>query len=348
MEGPNVTREVEAYICEKPFLEKHLHSEAGHKVLSMIAERRESVSTGYWHRFGYEFAGPVCYAFVKWIADTLDKQYPMISNVAFIARDGYILQKIYKQLSVQSKRKMHYIYAPRSVAARCKKTGDYASYREYLEGEGLTTGNVAIVDTVTMRFSAQKLIETALSRPVHGFYWAVLQEAAKEGKNLAYCTFQKEKYHVIRAWNIMEFVMTSPERPVKELKGGLPVYYEPNDFESERVRIFKEIEQGTLDFISDLCETSAELPSLSEEFIVEWINDFLENPSSEDLDAFKDVMFSMEADHSDSIPLAPFQTGNAFSPPSLLDKVWFYSQQHPRLYSVLHAGKSLLKSFGGE
>lgn len=71
----------------------------------------------YWHKFGYIVAGPVCFNFINWIYNDLKNKH--IDNLVFIARDGYILKKIFDLIN-DKKISTHYIYAPRSLNLICR------------------------------------------------------------------------------------------------------------------------------------------------------------------------------------------------------------------------------------
>lgn len=334
---------IEQYLEKYPYRKKLYSSSVGAQFISQIADYEQRHSDGYWQKFGYSIAGPICYAFVKWFSDLLDEKYPDVTDIAFIARDGYLLKQIYELLPHEAMRKTHYIYAPRSVCKEYAETKEYGKYSEYLQSHNMENGTIAVLDSVTMRFSAQKLLCASVDNPVVGFYWVVLQDALSEGKGLKYHSLQKKHYHMISAWNIMEFIMTSPEPPIQALENEEPVYWPTNEFEESRIGIFNDMQKGVLNFVNDLMKDKKELPSISENFIVRWINDFLSNPTQEDMDEFKNVMFSMEADHSDSIPLNPFNGKNYFVPPRFKDRIWAISRRCPLIYGVLHKGKNVYK-----
>lgn len=80
----------------------------------------------YWKKFGYNIAGPICLNFMNWIYHDLSNKN--IDNIIFIARDGYILQKVFEVIS--NKIPTHYIYAPRALNLVCRlnyeKEGKFA------------------------------------------------------------------------------------------------------------------------------------------------------------------------------------------------------------------------------
>lgn len=323
-------KDTQRYLKIRPY-----RSGGPQQLLAMMGRRFADSFSSPWQQFGYEIGGPLCFAFTKWIADEIALRHPDITDIAFIARDGYLLEQIYSLLPHKRDVQLHYVYAPRSVKQQCQDPAEHEKYRAYLRGMGFGGGTIATVDTVTMEFSGQRLIASSVAQPVHGFCWVVLGEDKKRREGLHFSTYQRQHYHMIANWNIMEFIMTSPEPPVQSLSGGRPVYAPPDAFEAKREGIFAEVSAGVLDFAQDACRLGT--PSFTVEEMVGWINGYLRHPTAEDRALFTDVMFSETADHSDSILLDPF------APPALKDRLWFLTQRHPVLHQVLRRGKRLWK-----
>ena len=80
----------------------------------------------YWDMFGYNLAGPICLSYVNWIFQKVSQTN--IQDIIFIARDGFLLEKIFKLYNTNIK--THYIYAPRSLNLVCQlnyeKQGNFA------------------------------------------------------------------------------------------------------------------------------------------------------------------------------------------------------------------------------
>lgn len=280
----------------------------GKKLLSALTDEYKATSgTTYWQQFGYTVAGPVCFAYAKWLSERLDAEYAHVTDVVFVARDGYLLKKIYDVLPHGTERKTHYVYAPRSINLHCRDMKNFAQYQTYLKNEDFGPGAIAVVDTATMHFSAQRLISASIDRPVYGFYWVVLYEAVMSGNALHFEAFQKERYHTVDTWNIMEFIMSSPEPPVQNIIQGHPIYYQAHNSETRRIEIFEEMSHGILEFVQSMSRQDPEFPYIPNSVAVQWINDFLRNPTAEDMEQFRNVQFSERPDHSDCIPLNPFQ-----------------------------------------
>ncbi|EKP7733498.1 hypothetical protein P4A33_001882, partial [Campylobacter coli] len=67
----------------------------------------------YWEYFGYFYGGPICYGLSKFVYDEAMKE--SLKEFIFVARDGYIIEKIFNLLQQQfdTNIKTAYIYASR-------------------------------------------------------------------------------------------------------------------------------------------------------------------------------------------------------------------------------------------
>ena len=329
------------YLQKRPYRKKKFGSAENKFLLSLMGKKFFAGMDSYWEHFGYEIGGPVCYGYVKWIIDEVEKNHPDITDLAFVARDGWVLQKVFDLLPHRTDLRSHYIYAPRTMNLLCQDKAKHAEYKKYLAEKEFGNGTLAVVDTVTMKFSSQRLIASAVEQNTHGFFWVVLNSLKDYGASFNFSTYQAAHYHTIRCWNLMEFIMTSPEPPIRSMEGSEPIYRRANVFEVQRGAIFEQIEAGVLEFVRDVC-AKGKFPELNNVFVTEWVNKFLKHPAQEDIDAFENVMFSELEDHSDSIPLNPFGQ-QAISLKALKDRLWLFSQRHKYLYRVLRAGNSARK-----
>lgn len=304
--------------------------------------RFEQSFDDYWEQFGYEIGGPVCYAYVSWFSKLIDLYHQGMTDIAFVARDGWLLKQIYEKLPHQSKAKTHYIYAPRTINLQSQSDDGRSDYRKYLKTEDFCGGEIGVVDTVTMKFSSQRLIASAEIGNTHGFFWCVLDHPAKYKNNYSHSSFQREGCHVIRSWNMMEFIMTSPEPPILCLQEGEPIYRSITSSENLRRKVFSSIAQGVLSFIDDICQ-KGDFPEISNSDITKWVNDFLKNPGKEDILAFEPIRFSEREDHSDDIALDPFSKKKKVYLKILKDRIWFWSQKNKTVYTVIHFLKRTIK-----
>lgn len=329
------------YLRKRPYRKKYAKQETFSQLIAMMDRRFKKGFSSYWEQFGYEIGGPVCYAYTRWIIEQLSSSYQDVSDIIFIARDGWILKQVYEKLTVYDNRiKAHYVYAPRSLKRTCQTGKGLNEYRAYIDGLGLGKGRIVAVDTGSMNFSGQKLIQKAVDQKVTGFYWVALNANPHYEKSGRVRSYQKQHYHRIRCWNLMEFIMTSPESPIKDFHSGKPEYDTGNSYENQRKTDFLEMEKGILAYIDDISSAYTTLPFLLEEDIREWVNDFLKHPDKEDKKAFSVVRFSEREDHSDDIPLRPFKKKRL----TIKENIWIYSQKYPWLYRILHKVNGYVKS----
>lgn len=80
----------------------------------------------YWNEIGYCLAAPLAIGYISDIIKEAQKNE--IDELLFVARDGYILQKVYNKIS-PNPLPNHYIYAPRILNMKC--FGDYRNNLEY-------------------------------------------------------------------------------------------------------------------------------------------------------------------------------------------------------------------------
>lgn len=76
----------------------------------------------YWVDFGYKYAGPIAFAYAVYIYDKCIREN--INNVLFVARDGYLIQKVFNIINLQQI-KTRYVYAPRVLNYTANLDFDY-------------------------------------------------------------------------------------------------------------------------------------------------------------------------------------------------------------------------------
>ena len=185
---------------------------------------------------------------------------------------------------------------------------EHDSYKAYLCNQfAEKSKKIAIVDTITGRFSSQKIIQSALQKDVLAFYWSVIKlsftgvYAFKEFiKNN-----QKSDKVFTKNWNFMEFLMTSPEYPIKMVKDGKPVY-DPNPSMAEKTRhaVYPFVSDGAVAFAHDVNQlfNGADI-YLDGPTLVAWVNCLCDVPTNRDIKEFSVIKHAYDAKHSDYIPL---------------------------------------------
>lgn len=342
----------------------------GSILLSLMARRWQEKSLGlvsadYWENIGYEYGGPVCYGYARWIRNAAAAQG--IKNLLFVARDGYSLQRVFDTFGTGVK--ADYVYAPRFLNLICrldyniwnkkqamniveyfsgkdKKIAGFAKgisfdhesahcfiqthfdalkiladqelqkYKRYLDKVVRSADAVGVVDTVTGTFSSQKLIEGVVpEKRVHGFYWATLYEQHRS--KYRHSSFVRPKDwmgfdELTERWDFLEFLMTSPEFPIRSMSSdGRPVYSK-NISEAERIRasVYPSVSAGIVKFAKDAdAMFGGHDIYLESDAIIKYVNCFVRHPTRSDMEEMSAIRYAPNMDHDEYFPLFSVKTG---------------------------------------
>ena len=179
---------------------------------------------------------------------------------------------------------------------------EYQNYKEYIEKFNIGKNNIAIVDTCSFFISSQRLISLFLGKEnTIGYYWYSL---LKENQNYRIKSFQKIKKHLFIEWNLMEFFMTSPEPPIKNIVDSKPLYYIPNKYEKKRMDIYPYVSDGIVEFFKIVKNCFGELELfINYKEIVKWINMLVCAPTEYDKKYIKNIKHNWSIANNKYIPL---------------------------------------------
>ena len=305
----------------------------------------------YWDMFGYSIAAPICLNFVNWFYKNIQTQN--INDVIFIARDGYILQKMFDLYHTETH--THYIYAPRSLNLICQlnyeKEGNFAyehmktiidfyntkykcfenlpktygkkeasdileknltklkelslleqkNYKQYIKQHKIGK-NIATIDSVSMFFSAQKFFEKLFpEKNFQGFYYQIQKGADTKNNNVI-------SYRPINPYSddlkLIEFIMTSPEPPIKYIENSKPVYKSISNEENMRIDACNIFSKSAIKFTEDMKRYFGNINLfLSNEDMIRFINTFIDNPTDSDKLNFSRILFAYDPEHSKYVPV---------------------------------------------
>lgn len=96
-------------------------------LIAMIAQHQINSNSTYWQEIGFSLGGPLAVGYIQKIINEIELNG--IDSLLFVARDGYILQKVYQMLS-DNPIENNYIYAPRVLNLTC--FADYRNNEAYL------------------------------------------------------------------------------------------------------------------------------------------------------------------------------------------------------------------------
>lgn len=270
-----------------------------------------------WHRFGYEVAGPICWCFVKWIKFIIDSDNSNVSDVAFIARDGYLLKKMFDRLCLDRAVKSHYVLAPRILATLLQESFTSSKdaqklkqsevsminkvyqldtytkeerdvfvsklgmeYENYLNDFNFGDGVIAVVDSTTNNLSSQKLIDYFSNNETCGMYWFASQYAFSLNYKILTC--QEERYPVIESEDLFELIFKSPEPAIRHFRiDGTFDYNSINESEKSRIVNFSYMERGAMEFFDD-AESHKLKGFPTAQVINKYLIRYCENPDKQD------------------------------------------------------------------
>lgn len=181
------------------------------------------------------------------------------------------------------------------------------NYKSYLLKNATAKDKIAVVDTITQNFSSQKLIQDIVANEIPALYWSVIKSNVWGYKYQMFMNNNIEgKYIFTKNWNFMEFLMTAPEYPIKNLTNdGLPVYDpKPTDAEKFRREIYPDVSNGAVAFANDIKQwfNGADI-YLDGATLVRWVNCLCDNPTKDDFNNMAQVKHAYDSAHSDYQPL---------------------------------------------
>ena len=208
-------------------------------------------SDNYWYQLGYCIGGYLALSFVQNVIKISEEKN--INKILFVARDGYILKKIFDLINSNKELVGIYVYASRhlkTLYGDCfdKNKAQYESYISDLKIKN--TDKLCIVDTATANYSAESLLKKYISNSnIIGIY---LTSTKKDINHINLTTIDKPytKFN----WDFIELLIASIEFPIVEIKDSMPVYETTNLIEQNRKIIYEEILKGEIDFVKDYLE----------------------------------------------------------------------------------------------
>lgn len=119
---------------------------------------------------------------------------------------------------------------------------EYQNYKEYIEKFNIDKDNIGIVDTGSLFKTSQKIISLFLGKEnIIGYYWILFKNKYYKSNQYKAKSFEKEEKSKILDWNLTEFLITSPEPPIKNIVNSKPVYSIPSKYEEKRMEMYEYI-----------------------------------------------------------------------------------------------------------
>ena len=353
----------------------------GHRFIGTLSLMYHAYSynknVDYWDKFAFLYGGPLAYNYLKMIKDISDSE--KISDICFVARDGYTLKKVFDLININKKIKGHYTYAPRftntlayldlgnkNVLEERKqvllnflkqegvaKDGDtvdqhkdslqkYANnerkeYEKYISSLKLGK-KIGVVDSISMSFSAQKLItKNVHGCNVTGFYWWVVPAQGQKKPKL-YQFYNKE--YMPCFCHLIEFLFAAPEKPIYRIFNKKPVYKTNIDkYEQIKIDLYPKISDAITEFANIVTEKKLN-PIILDQMMFDWINYFVMFANKNDFKQFKNIKNGVDQSHTKYDPVLPELPG--FNKPEKNKTDFWCKFRHMFYHRRLHSdGKTV-------
>ena len=294
------------------------------------------IEDDYWKRFAFLYGGPLVYTYTQFIKE--QAQFDNITDICFVARDGYILKQIFDLINDNKNIKSHYMYAPRFTnTLSYLDLGTQALVWErkdvlvkFLKSQGIGIHSIDELDkyySELERFSNlerqeyEKYIASlnlgekpCVVDSVSGSFSA--QKLVSKVLNMPnligyyWKTFeQTPEKEVIRkmyyphkcrlgTYHIHELFMSAPERPIHRILNNKPVYKKD----------ISKYEQIKIDLYPKLEKSMMFFATLLHQLkldfkpdcqiIFDWMNAFIENAEAVDFKHFKKIKNGADQSHT--------------------------------------------------
>ncbi len=296
----------------KAFLLRRYQSNTPEQYITSFANKGNSLSSSvllfllrsktprdYWYDIGYNLGGPIGVLMTQFIERKV-REYG-IEELLFIARDGYILEKVYNLLSGKPV-KTHYIYASRGLINNLNTTTGNAQYQSYLNAQGIRGNVIGLVDLTTINCTAQKYLADMLcGKTLRGIYWLANR---REDKTIRYHAIWGRPHRVEGINFLAETLISAPTPPVNMLSNNRPVFEDCSILERERCDIYSKIAEGILGFAKEFAQHFlGDDLCLEKEAVLNLLYSFVENYTPYDYSHFSQLSHSGNLYNTDNTPL---------------------------------------------
>ncbi len=234
--------------------------------------------------------------------------------------------------------------------------GLYASYlQKILEAMSIDSKNlntkitIGMVDTATIEFSAQNLLQQTLKSlynnrentpNIYANYWLYWGYEHIQNKLPAHSFFSTQQYlsnPYPQKWDFVEFLLTSPELPIKGVDSNYqPIYDDkPNKHELKRQSVYPHISEHAVLFAQDIHNIFGNINVyFSAQLVTAYLDYFYQNPTNEDIENMDSIYHCCDNTHDNYMPLftqkikfKDFLTSYKKTKKRLLQTAWITKKQ---------------------
>ncbi|WP_151765703.1 HAD family hydrolase [Acinetobacter colistiniresistens] len=192
----------------------------------------------------------------------------------------------------------------------------YTDYTNYIHNIVITNERLGIIDTKTIAFTSQKMLEDVLDKPMQGFYWSTI--FPYHTRKYAFNTFIPNNLNThdpnvfTQNWKFVELLLSAPEFPIGGISPkGNPIYINNSPEAIVLKNNYLDINKGAENLFSDIHEIFVKTNIyLESRDLVSWVNVFCESPDKIDFEEMAKVKLAVDVSHSSYKPL--FSTKTSF------------------------------------
>ena len=168
---------------------------------------------------------------------------------------------------------------------------------------------IAFVDSVTVNFSSQSLLQKALpDREITGYYWLSIENNVNHNvfSTTAHHSFQREHRDIIDDWNVMEFFFTSPEPSILDVdEDGKPIYRGMTKYDQTRTDVYPLMSEGMLAFVRRWKELVPQegCTQIGSSEAVGYVNILCQTPTKVDKEHMSAILHAYDSEHSKFVPI---------------------------------------------
>ena len=323
------------------------------------------IEDDYWKRFAFLYGGPLVYTYTQFIKE--QAQSDNITDICFVARDGYILKQLFDLINDNENIKSHYMYAPRftnTLSYLDLGTNERVFERQnvlvnFLKSQGVNIHNINELD----KYQKELRYFSDLERQEYEKYIASLnlgekpcvvdsvsgsfsaQKLVSKALNMPnligyyWKTFeQTPEKEVIRTtyytekaymatYHIHELFMSAPERPIHRILNNKPVYKKG----------ISKYEQIKIDLYPKLEKSMMFFATLVHQLkldfkpdcqiIFDWMNSFIANADAIDFKHFKNIKNGADQSHTRYEDVLPTKSKKAPFFKKMLSNKFIYQKR---------------------
>ena len=201
----------------------------------------------------------------------------------------------------------------------------FSKYLDYLKNFDIREERLALFDITGGSYNSYKLLKRSLpNKDILGLYWYAL-----DNPEINCCKYSDHTQYTVSNYELLEFLITAPELPVKNLHPEDGFVRIDNKYEKQRIKCYQNISEAEIQWSKDYLDSFKETVIFDPVILVEYMNVFCNKPSRKDVKHLSTVFHGKDEAHTIYERLFP-KRKNIF-------QKMFYTKKHNghKIFSIL-------------